>query len=448
MKLPKDYIESMRQLLGEEELQNYLDCFDAPRTYGLRVNTGKISVETFLKRTPFHLTPVPWVENGFYYDPEEGVTKHPDYYAGLYYIQEPSAMVPASRLPIKEGDRVLDLCAAPGGKSTELAARLRGTGLLVSNDISRSRAQGLLKNLELFGAGNILVTSETPESLLGNFEGFFDKILVDAPCSGEGMFRKDKDMVKSWMEHGPEYYAPIQQEILRTAVKMLRPGGLLLYSTCTFSPLENEENLKKLLEAEQELEILPLSTGEWFREGLIPGTLRIWPQDIRGEGHFTALLRKKGQAPEHTQKDRRRTTVLPEGLSEFASLFQRPVLSQGRLDVRKENIYLLPEDFPGVKGLRFLRTGLSVGELKKKRFEPSQALAMYLKKGDFRQELDLSSGDERLIRYLKGETLEVSEEEADFSGWTLVLNDGYPLGFGKLNRGTLKNKYCTGWRLL
>ena len=411
MKLPEDYIESMRQLLGEEELQNYLDCFDAPRTYGLRVNTGKISVETFLKRTPFHLTPVPWVENGFYYDPEEGVTKHPDYYAGLYYIQEPSAMVPASRL-------------------------------------SRSRAQGLLKNLELFGAGNILVTSETPESLLGNFEGFFDKILVDAPCSGEGMFRKDKDMVKSWMEHGPEYYAPIQQEILRTAVKMLRPGGLLLYSTCTFSPLENEENLKKLLEAEQELEILPLSTGEWFREGLIPGTLRIWPQDIRGEGHFTALLRKKGQAPEHTQKDRRRTTVLPEGLSEFASLFQRPVLSQGRLDVRKENIYLLPEDFPEVKGLRFLRTGLSVGELKKKRFEPSQALAMYLKKGDFRQELDLSSGDERLIRYLKGETLEVSEEEADFSGWTLVLNDGYPLGFGKLNRGTLKNKYCTGWRLL
>ena len=376
------------------------------------------------------------------------MTKHPDYYAGLYYIQEPSAMVPASRLPIEEGDRVLDLCAAPGGKSTELAARLRGTGLLVSNDISRSRAQGLLKNLELFGAGNILVTSETPESLLGNFEGFFDKILVDAPCSGEGMFRKDKDMVKSWMEHGPEYYAPIQQEILRTAVKMLRPGGLLLYSTCTFSPLENEENLKKLLEAEQELEILPLSTGEWFREGLIPGTLRIWPQDIRGEGHFTALLRKKGQAPEHTQKDRRCTTVLPEGLSEFASLFQCPVLSQGRLDVRKENIYLLPEDFPEVKGLRFLRTGLSVGELKKKRFEPSQALAMYLKKGDFRQELDLSSGDERLIRYLKGETLEVSEEEADFSGWTLVLNDGYPLGFGKLNRGTLKNKYCTGWRLL
>ena len=448
MKLPEHYIESMRQLLGEEELQKYLDCFDAPRAYGLRVNTGKISVEAFLRRTPFHLTPVPWVENGFYYDPEEVVTKHPDYYAGLYYIQEPSAMVPASRLPIERGDRVLDLCAAPGGKSTEMAARLRGTGLLVSNDISRSRAQGLLKNLELFGAGNILVTSETPESLLGNFEGFFDKILVDAPCSGEGMFRKDKDMVKSWLKHGPEYYAPIQQEILLTAVKMLRPGGLLLYSTCTFSPLENEENLKRLLDVEPELEIVPLSTGEWFREGQIPGTLRIWPQDISGEGHFIALLRKKGQAPVQAKKDRRCTAGLPEGLAKFASLFQRPVLNSGMLDVRKENVYLLPEDFPEVRGLRFLRTGLSMGELKKNRFEPSQALAMYLKKGDFMQELDLPAGDERLLRYLKGETLEVGEKEADFSGWTLVLNDGYPLGFGKLNRGTLKNKYCTGWRLL
>ncbi len=201
---------------------------------------------------------------------------------------------------------MLDLCAAPGGKSTELAARLRGTGLLVSNDISRSRAQGLLKNLELFGAGNILVTSETPESLLGNFEGFFDKILVDAPCSGEGMFRKDKDMVKSWMEHGPEYYAPIQQEILRTAVKMLRPGGLLLYSTCTFSPLENEENLKKLLRRSRSLRSFRFPRGEWFREGADPGTLRIWPQDIRGEGHFTALLRKKKDKPRSTLKRTRR----------------------------------------------------------------------------------------------------------------------------------------------
>lgn len=438
----------MRQLLGEEELQNYLACFDAPRTYGLRVNTGKISVEEFLKRTSFHLTPVPWVENGFYYDPEEAVTKHPDYYAGLYYIQEPSAMVPASRLPVEEGDRVLDLCAAPGGKSTELAARLHGTGLLVSNDISRSRAQGLLKNLELFGAGNILVTSETPETLAGSFDGFFDKILVDAPCSGEGMFRKDRDMVKSWLEHGPEYYAPIQQEILRQAVRMLRPGGMLLYSTCTFSPLENEDNLKRLLEAEPELEIVPLSTGDWFREGQLPGTIRIWPQDVRGEGHFTALLRKKGTACEESGKDRRRTAVLPEGLSDFASLFRRPLLTKGTLDLRKENVYLLPEGFPEVRGLRFLRTGLYVGELKKKRFEPSQALAMYLKQGDFKQELNLPAGDERLIRYLKGETLEIAEEEACFSGWTLVLNDGYPLGFGKLNKGTLKNKYCSGWRLL
>ena len=255
-------------------------------------------------------------------------------------------------------------------------------------------------------------------------------------------------MVKSWLEHGPEYYAPIQQEILCQAVRMLRPGGMLLYSTCTFSPLENEDNLKRLLEAEPELEIVPLSTGDWFREGWLPGTIRIWPQDVRGEGHFTALLRKKGTVCEESGKDRRRTAVLPDGLSDFASLFRRPFLTKGTLDLRKENVYLLPEGFPEVRGLRFLRTGLYVGELKKKRFEPSQALAMYLKQGDFQQELNLPAGDERLIRYLKGETLEIAEEEAGFSGWTLVLNDGYPLGFGKLNKGTLKNKYCSGWRLL
>ena len=194
MNLPENYLSSIQTLL-KEDFPNYLACFDAPRACGLRVNTGKISVEEFLKITPFHLKPIPWVSNGFYYDPEEPVTKHPHYYAGLYYIQEPSAMVPASRLPIEKGDRVLDLCAAPGGKSTELAARLQGTGLLVSNDISHSRALGLLKNLELFGQGNILVTSETPDALYSYFPEYFDKILVDAPCSGEGMFRKDPDMV-------------------------------------------------------------------------------------------------------------------------------------------------------------------------------------------------------------------------------------------------------------
>ncbi len=449
MKLPEQYLNTIRELLGED-FDEYLNCFSQPKALGLRVNTAKISVEEFLKKTPFSLEPIPWVENGFYYDPKEAVTKHPHYYAGLYYIQEPSAMIPASRLPVEPGEKVLDLCAAPGGKSTELAARLQGSGLLVSNDISRSRAMALLKNLELFGLGNILVTSETPEGLLSYFPEFFDKILVDAPCSGEGMFRKDPDMVKSWMEKGPEYYAPIQREILKAAVSMLRPGGMLLYSTCTFSVLEDEDTILWLLAEEPSMELVPLEKGALFREGNIPGTLKIWPQDVRGEGHFTALLRKKETQKKSSfkEKDRRRTTILPEEAEEFLNLFQRPVLKTGTFDLRKDKLYFLPEEFPQVKGLHFLRTGLYIGEWKKKRFEPSQALAMYLKKGDFQNELNLSSKDERVMRYLKGETLELTCEEEKLKGWTLVLVDGYPLGFGKASNGSLKNKYYTGWRLL
>ena len=223
MKLPAEFEKRMQGLLGEE-YPDFLCCYDREKKQGLRVNTGKISVEEFLRLTPFQLTPIPWTENGFFYREEDQVTKHPHYYAGLYYIQEPSAMLPASRLPVEPGDRVLDLCAAPGGKATELGARLKGKGLLVANDVSVSRAKGLLKNLELFGVTNALVTAETPQQLLKQFGTYFDKILVDAPCSGEGMFRKDPSLIKSWMERGPEYYAPIQEEILSCAVQMLRPG--------------------------------------------------------------------------------------------------------------------------------------------------------------------------------------------------------------------------------
>ena len=210
MNLPSAFEEKMQGLLGEE-MDAYLACYEEPRYYGLRVNTAKISVEEFRKICPFEITPIPWIKNGFYYDGERlSPAKHPYYFAGLYYLQEPSAMTPASRLPIEPGDRVLDLCAAPGGKATELGAKLLDTGLLAANDISSSRTKGLLKNIEVFGIGNVLVLSEEPGKLVQYFPEYFDKILIDAPCSGEGMFRKDKKMVKAWDEHGPEYFCNIQ----------------------------------------------------------------------------------------------------------------------------------------------------------------------------------------------------------------------------------------------
>ena len=249
MNLPSAFEEKMKYLLGTE-YDDYLNCFDEPRHYGLRINTAKISVEDFLKISPWPLEKVPWIHNGFYYDGENcQPAKHPYYYAGLYYLQEPSAMTPADRLPIEPGDRVLDVCAAPGGKATELGARLNGTGVLAANDLSNSRAKGLLKNIELMGIGNVLVLSEEPGKLIPYFTEYFDKILIDAPCSGEGMFRKDRKMIRAWEEHGPDYFSKIQRSIITQAAQMLRPGGMILYSTCTFSPEENEQTIEYPSEA-------------------------------------------------------------------------------------------------------------------------------------------------------------------------------------------------------
>ena len=213
----------MKALLGAE-YDAYLASFDEERFCGLRVNTLKLSAEEMAARGVFSLRPVPWCETGFYYDGAERPAKHPYYHAGLYYLQEPSAMTPADRLPVEPGDRVLDVCAAPGGKATELGAKLGGTGVLAANDLSSSRAKGLLKNLELFGIGNVLILSEEPGKLVSYFPEYFDKILIDAPCSGEGMFRKEKKMVKAWEEHGPEFFSNLQRNIILQAARMLKPG--------------------------------------------------------------------------------------------------------------------------------------------------------------------------------------------------------------------------------
>ncbi len=458
MNLPASFEEKMRTLLGEE-MDAYLACYEEPRYYGMRVNTSKISAEEFRKICPFEITPIPWIENGFYYDGEHvSPAEHPYYFAGLYYLQEPSAMTPANRLPVEPGDKVLDVCAAPGGKATELGARLRGEGLLVANDISSSRAKGLLKNIEVFGIGNILVLSEEPGKLEQYFTEYFDKILIDAPCSGEGMFRKDKKMVKAWEEHGPEFFCKIQRSIILQAARMLKPGGMMLYSTCTFDSRENESIIGQLRKEYPKFQILEIASYEGFREGIpeamedpdeeIRKTVRIFPHRMKGEGHYLALLRK-GEAviPGELPVKKKGAGKIPEAVDEFF----RDVswrLDGARLDIHGERVYYMPQGLPDVRGIRFLRTGLLLGELKKNRFEPSQALAMYLKKEEYAHCIDLPAEDERIRRYLKGETLDVEElVSVKEKGWRLVCVDGYPLGWGKLSKGMLKNKYLPGWRL-
>lgn len=367
-------------------------------------------------------------------------------------------MTTASLLPVEEGDVVLDLCAAPGGKSTELAAKLHGTGLLVTNDISNSRAKALLKNIEVFGVGNALVTSEPPNELAKRFPGFFDKILIDAPCSGEGMFRKQGNMTKAWEKNGVDLFVGLQQSILKEAVTMLKPGGTMIYSTCTFSKEENEQAMEYLLSLDDSLHLqeLPLFDGfdkghpEWGITGNeeLTKCRRLWPHRIEGEGHFVAMVRKD-----------RDNTALPvteyifskERLSreavDFIESIQYP-FDLSRMDVQKERVFYIPEKMPYVKGLRILRCGLYMGDMKKNRFEPSQSLAMFLKASQFPNSICLSVEDERVIKYLKGETIELEENEIKTykDGICLICVEQYPLGFGKLSKGTIKNKYLPGWR--
>lgn len=456
MSLPLKYLESMKELL-KEDYDAYLESFHDNRLYGLRINTLKISPEEFLKISPFDLKPIPWIENGFYFSESDKPAKHPYYFAGLYYIQEPSAMTPANVLPVEEGDVVFDMCAAPGGKSTELGAKLNHTGLLITNDISNSRAKALLKNVEVFGIPNLCVLSEDPKKIAGRFTSFFDKILIDAPCSGEGMFRKDNKLIKSWEKNGPEFYSRIQQDIILLGADMLKPGGKMLYSTCTFSKMEDEETIRHLLKNRPEMHLIDIKEYSGFSKGIIDNeedirlqldkTVRIFPHKMQGEGHFLALLEKSADAvSEYHAKRRPSNAKLPAELTEFLSHLRLP-LKKEDLFIRDNKVYAVSPDMPEESGMRIMRNGLLLGEVKKNRFEPSQALAMVLKISEYDKTISLPVEDERVVKYLKGETIDLEDyAETITEGWNLFCVDGYPLGWGKFHGSSLKNKYLAGWR--
>lgn len=440
-KLPEDYLRLMKELLNDE-FDAYLNSFSKERSYGLRVNTSKISVDDFLKIAPFELEPIPWTEDGFYYREEDRPAKHPYYFAGLYYLQEPSAMLPAQVLPIEEGDIVLDACAAPGGKSSKLANKLQSTGVLVSNDISASRAQILLKTLENEGVSNAYVMAEDISKLNG-FEESFDKILIDAPCSGQGMFRKESELISSYIERGSDHYVPIQKQIIASAIRMLKPGGMMVYSTCTFDPKEDEEVIEYALSLDEDLKLMPIKGCEGFMPGISETTkecVRLYPHRIQGEGHFVALLKKEGERkktlPHPSITDKNLKGLIPKGF--------HSILKDKDLILRKDKLYLEPSyDIP-LQGKRILRSGLYLGEIRHDRFKPSQALAMSLKETDYDNLLNLDLKDERVIRYLKCETLDVKDK--DLKGLVLVLVDHFPLGFGNISSGILKNLYPANYR--
>ena len=441
--LPQEFLTRMQDMLGDE-FDAFLTSYDAPRTAGLRVNTKKCRTEDFPPLVPGTWKKIPWIPNGYFVPDGMRMGQSPLYAAGVFYLQEPSAMSPAATLPIEKGDRVLDLCAAPGGKTTQLGARLGGTGLLVANDISAGRAKTLLKNVELAGIRNAIVMSETPERIAERLPNFFDKILVDAPCSGEGMFRKEPDMVKSWDADMLAFCRSEQAKILEACAPMLKAGGMLLYSTCTFSPEENEKSIGDFLERHPEFELMPIAKKNGFAEGLAPYTdcARLYPHRLKGEGHFLALLRKKEAAEgKAIPAESGGWTKEMDAFGDFAKevLQEKP---KGIYKIYGEGLYLLPEGTPKLEKLRVLRTGWMLGTLKKGRFEPSQAFAMGLRKEEVKHTADFSLEDERVIRYLKGETVEAEGKD----GWTLVCVDGFPLGWAKRQKGRLKNKYAVSWK--
>ncbi|MBQ8586959.1 MAG: RsmB/NOP family class I SAM-dependent RNA methyltransferase [Oscillospiraceae bacterium] len=440
--LPEGFSQRMLRLLGEE-YEEFLASYERPRNTGLRLNPLKAAPLSL----PFCSGTIPWEENGFYLKEGSRPGLHPYHDAGLYYLQEPSAMAPARLLSPEPGERVLDLCAAPGGKSTQLGAMLQGEGLLVCNEIHPKRARILSSNIERMGIANALVLNEHPAKLAERFPAYFDRILVDAPCSGEGMFRKEDAAVSDWSVETVTMCAGRQKEILHSAAQMLRHGGVLVYSTCTFSPEENEGVISGFLKAHPDFSVESISLPyfdrgrpEWTDEPAphLEHCFRLWPHKLKGEGHFAARLRRDGDSC-GAALPLQKAAMLPKEVKEF--LHSNHIAPSGCPVIFGETVYLAPEGLPALAGLKVLRAGLELGELRKGRFVPGHALALWLK--DFPSKADFPADSPEINAYLHGQTLFGEQKD-----WTLICCDGYSLGWVKGSGGILKNHYPKGLRRL
>lgn len=468
MELPRAYTDKIKDLIGESGLACYEKALSGPSVHGLRANRLKISaaeLNSLLKDKVRLDGAVPWCDDGFYFesDPDMMPGKTAYYHAGLYYIQEPSAMYPAANALIKPGERVLDLCAAPGGKSLRAASDLAGTGLLVSNDINATRAGTLLYNLELGGVPNIIVTNETPLSLAERFGAFFDAVLVDAPCSGEGMFRKDQDALGSWETFKTEKCTEMQKNILASAALLVRPGGRIVYSTCTFDKRENEGMIASFLKdhCEFSLSELPKTDGivSGYAAETVPDlekTVRLWPQNLRGEGQFAAMLVRSGDGPDvnyplpdsrhGASGSYRRLKTYPEELKEFASenLTSMP-FENASFFTMGDKLYASSFGYIDIDRLKVLRMGLQIGEISHGKLRPSQHFIMSVDRGSFRNKAEIDPDGIEVRKYLRGETLDGVNAE---NGFCAVTVSGYQLGGGEVRNGIMKNLYPKGWRRL
>ncbi len=429
----------MKSLL-KDEYDDFKKALLEKPVKGLYLNRNKKNVERVLEEQYIEHHPI--VENGYLYDENYHPGRSAYFLAGLYYIQEPSAMLVADALPIEPDDFVLDMCAAPGGKSCEIASRLTGEGVLIANDIEASRARILSENIERFGLDNTIVTNVDPMRFTKQFQEAFDKIVLDAPCSGEGMFRKLEQAVDTWSEDKVLECAHIQKNLLKGAYDMLKQGGMVIYSTCTYSYEENEAMVHYAVD-ELGFELLPLSKSH----GLCPGVdldevVRCYPHHYRGEGHFIALLRKPGNSPRKVVRPMK-PQVIQADLKVLKAFYQETLNKKVPAYIIENNghLYAIKKNFPELKGIRVLRNGLYLGEVRKNRFIPSYSLALTLTKEDVKRSYDYSCDSEEIKKYIHGETLEGTGNK----GFGVIFVDGYPLSFYK-ESNQVKNLFPKGLR--
>lgn len=439
IELPEEFLHRMQDLL-KGEFDDFVAIYKQTPPTGLRVNALKIEPEKFEEISPWQLSPVPWSPSGFLLHGDERPGKHPYHAAGLYYLQEPSAMAVAELMKPKPGERILDLAAAPGGKATHLAALMKNSGFLLANDMNPRRVRYLINNFERWGVSNISITQERPHRLAKHFGASFDRVLLDAPCSGEGMFRKDPSAVQMWSQKLVRTSAERQINLMATAAKLVRPGGLLVYTTCTFNPDENEAVVSVFNKSHHDFELIKLPKLEGFSPGqstwiengneVLNRAVRIWPHKSVGEGHFIAVFHKTDG------EDRRIPAWKPQDLVKkdrklVDDFWQKhmtgPIPMEWRFSLQGNRVYLIHDDTPDLRGLHVLHWGVWLGTLKKARFEPAHPMIMTLPEEMFREVLNLGSDSEDARAYLRAETLDAPGP----AGWIRVCVDGYPLGWGK-----------------
>ncbi len=447
MDYPAAFKDNIKSLL-RDKAEDFFSAFEKEPSGCIRVNPlRKFDLKSAFPSIEF--TPVPWCADAYFFPSSFKAGKTAAHQGGAYYIQEASATFPVTALNAEKGDKILDLCAAPGGKSTQIAGKLDGTGLLVANEIVPQRAAALSQNIERLGIKNAVVLNEDPRNLENRFEGYFDKILVDAPCSGEGMFRKNPQAAAEWTQNSPDICAARQYEILNTAFNMLREGGVLVYSTCTFNAKENEETVQKILDSRDDVVLSPISTeipqpelyGVNASDEVINGTVRIMPHLTQGEGHFCARFVKTGESVCRVKQLKPvRNRAFEKAFSKFCSDYLRIAPSADLFF--GEYGYAAPEDCPDLDRLKVLRAGVQLGKLTKDRFEPSHSFALSLRPEEVKNVLNLAEGSRQATAYLMGETL-----PCDFDGWALAAVNSAPLGWGKASGGILKNHLPKGLRI-